>query len=236
VAVNLPWTCPYCRRDTTIVDAQFSSDRHTFSNNNKLGDLWLNTNVFVCPNKDCREFAIVAELYNMDYNGFNGNARKIGQPILSWKLKPQSSAKPYPEYIPNVIRKDYEEACLILNLSPKASATLSRRCMQGMIRNFWGVSKQRLVDEIEAIQDLIDPLTWQAIETVRNIGNIGAHMEKDIDLIIDVEPHEAELLIGLIETLFDDWYINRHRREEKLKGLIAVGTEKKAQKSEKKKS
>ena len=28
---------------------------------------------------------------------------------------------------------DYEEACAIVNLSPKASATLSRRCLQGMI-------------------------------------------------------------------------------------------------------
>src|SRR6476469_6072200 len=32
--------------------------------------------------------------------------------------------------------------------------------------------------------------------TTRNIGNIGAPMEREINLIIDVDPEEAELLIG----------------------------------------
>ena len=65
-------------------------------------------------------------------------------------FNPISLAKAYPDYIPQTIRSDYEEAHAILNLSPKASATLSRRCLQGMIRDFWGISKARLVDEIDA--------------------------------------------------------------------------------------
>ncbi|WP_372445280.1 hypothetical protein [Clostridium estertheticum] len=44
----------------------------------------------------------------------------------------------------------------------------------------------------------MDPLTWEAIDAVRTIGNIGAHMEKDINQIVDVESSEAALLI---ETL-----------------------------------
>ncbi|MGT2429378.1 hypothetical protein ACU4HD_12705 [Cupriavidus basilensis] len=47
-------------------------------------------------------------------------------------------------------------------------------------------------------------MTWDSIEAVRKIGNIGARMEKDIDVIVDVEPEEAGLLIGLIESLIDD--------------------------------
>jgi len=35
----------------------------------------------------------------------------------------------------------------------------------------------------------------EAIDYVRQIGNIGAHMEKDIDQVIPVEPDEAQLLI-----------------------------------------
>ena len=73
---------------------------------------------------------------------------------------------------------------------------MSRRCLQGMIRDFWGVSKNRLVDEVEAIEEKMDPLTWQAIDAVRKIGNIGAHMEADINVIIEVEPREASLLIN----------------------------------------
>jgi hypothetical protein len=34
-----------------------------------------------------------------------------------------------------------------------------------------------------------------------------------INLIIDVDPEEAQLLIGLIEFLIEDWYITRHKSE-----------------------
>lgn len=74
----------------------------------------------------------------------------------------------------------------------------------------------RLVDEIEAVRDKTDPTTWEAIDAVRKIGNIGAHMEKDINVIVDVEPRESELLIKLIETLIDDWYIAREERRSRL--------------------
>jgi len=134
----------------------------------------------------------------------------------------------HPKSYPN----DYQEACLIQKLSPKASATLARRCLQGMIRDFWSIQKSQLVNEINAIKDQVDPLTWKAIDTVRRVGNIGAHMEKDIGLIIDVEPNEAAQLIKLIELLLQDWYITRHERAEHLKDLIALGAAKQQTKNQ----
>jgi len=131
-----------------------------------------------------------------------------------------------PAYVPAPIVADYEEACAIKMLSPKASATLSRRCLQGMIRDFHRISKKTLFQEIEALKDKVDPSTWAAIDAVRQIGNIGAHMEKEIDIIVDVEPDEAQLLINLIEILIQDWYVVRHQREERLKHVIAVAVTK----------
>ena len=141
-------------------------------------------------------------------------------------MKPQSHAKQFPRYIPKPIIADYEEACLIQNLSPKASATLARRCLQGMIRDFWGVKEPTLFAEINAIQEKVDPQTWQAIDGVRSIGNIGAHMEKDINLIIDVEPNEAGALIILIETLIENWYIAKHEREKSVASVINIANQK----------
>jgi len=131
-----------------------------------------------------------------------------------------------PSYIPDPIVADYKEACLIAELSPKASATLARRCLQGMIRDFWGVRKNRLVDEIDAIKDKIDALAWNAIDSLRKMGNIGAHMEKDINVIIDVDPDEAKLLIHLIETLVDDWYVTRHERTSRMEQLVETAKSK----------
>jgi len=140
----------------------------------------------------------------------------------SWRLIPESGAKVLPDYIPKPILSDYLEACLIVDKSPKASATLARRCLQGMIRDFHKVSKGRLVDEIEAIREKIDPLTWEAIDAVRSIGNIGAHMEKDINLIVDVDEGEAQELVKLIELLIEDWYITRHNRQLQLASVMKI--------------
>ncbi len=138
-----------------------------------------------------------------------------------------------PDWLPKPIRDDYEEACLIRDLSPKASATLSRRALQGMVRDFWGIKKGRLIDEIDALKDTVDPITWKAIDAVRSIGNIGAHMEKDINVIVEVEPDEAKKLIQLIEILVDDWYVARHDREERLKAVIELKEAKEDQKKAK---
>jgi len=196
-----------------------SGDLHSFDNNNKLGRLGIRTYVSVCPNSKCREFTIWGGLYKVEYSD---GPKATGEPLITWNLKPQSSAKPFPSYVPAPILQDYNEACLIASLSPKASATLSRRCLQGIIRDFWGISKPRLIDEINALKGQIDATTWSAIDAVRSIGNIGAHMEKDINLIVDVEPEEADLLIRLIEVLLEEWYVRRHEREEHMQKVIAA--------------
>lgn len=91
-----------------------------------------------------------------------------------------------------------------------------------MIRDFWGIKKGRLIDEIAELEGKVDANTWQAIDSVRHVGNIGAHMEKDVNLIVDVEPEEAALLIWLIETFFEEWYIERHERQAKMQKIIEV--------------
>jgi hypothetical protein len=125
---------------------------------------------------------------SMQYGNYG--ARFVsGEPIGSCRLRPQSFSKPQPACVPEVLANDYYEACAIRDLSPKASATLARRCLQGMIRDFCGISQKRLIDEINALKKMVDNCnapkgveseTMDAIDHVRTIGNIGAHMEADI--------------------------------------------------------
>lgn len=226
------WKCPFCGQATTITDSNFSSEEHRFCEGNKYGDLCIVTKVVVCPNDSCKEYAAVAILYKLGINQNGGRYLLINQPLLKWQLRPRSNAVSFPSYIPSSILSDYEEACLIKDLSPKASATLSRRCLQGIIRDYWKIEKDSLYHEIIALQGQVDQVTWEAIDAVRSLGNIGAHMEKDINLIIDVEPEEAELLTGLIEILLRDWYIARHDRQEHLKSIISAAEAKKQSKTE----
>jgi hypothetical protein len=225
------WTCPYCNQIATITDSNTSYNQYCFGMNNKDGVLVLVTLIIVCPNPGCREYTIVTNLRETRRTATG--PVPFGDPIEEWQLRPKSSSKPFPAYIPKVILDDYKEACLIVNDSPKSSATLSRRCLQGIIRDFWKISKPRLIDEIKELEGKIDANTWQAIDGVRSVGNIGAHMEKDINLIVDVEPEEAKTLIGLIEFLLKDWYVARHDREEHTQKVIDLAKlkadEKKAQ-------
>lgn len=229
------WTCPFCDRDTTATGEDYQRGHFELNHKSSDGFRYFKTMLIVCPNPKCKMFTLTLAMY--EYTFVNpvppavGAGWRVGKKLQEWNLIPPSNAKVFPDYIPKPVRDDYVEACLIRNLSPKASATLSRRCLQGMIRDFWGVSKSRLVDEIDAIKDKTDTLTWGAIDAVRKIGNIGAHMEKDINVIVDVEPNEAQLLIGLIELLVKDWYIAKHEREERLKTIVAVSEAKTATKT-----
>jgi hypothetical protein len=225
IITNFAWTCPFCNRNTTITDSNYHTDYADLKIENTHGSKKLYIAFIVCPNPQCKEFTLSTTLYDSEFKGTNSGYVKT-KLLKRWDLIPASQAKVFPTYIPIAITTDYEEACLIKDLSPKASATLSRRCLQGIIRDFWGIKKNRLVDEIEAIKEKVDQLTWEAIDAVRKIGNIGAHMEKDINVIIDVEPQEASLLIELIELLVKDWYITRYERQQRLQNIIEVKNQK----------
>lgn len=223
------FTCPYCSKPTTITKPNYFEKWNKVDiSTSEKGDVGLLSQAITCPNKECNNLWLkfsITEAYS-EYDHWSR-----GEILQEWQLLPESNAKVLPKYIPKAIQDDYYEACRIKDLSPKASATLSRRCLQGMIRDFWDIQKQRLIDEINDLEDKIDPLVWQAIDAVRSVGNIGAHMEKDIDVIIDVEPKEAQLLIGLIEQLIDDWYVERYEKEKKLKAIQKMAENKKDQKS-----
>lgn len=140
---------------------------------------------------------------------------------------PPSSAEVFPDYVPLSIRQDYEEACLIIDLSPKAAATLARRALQGIVRDFWNGTGRTLKDEIDSVKDKCDPLTWDAMNSVREVGNIGAHMEKNINQIVDVDPDEAQLLIKLIEMLVNETYILSHSRSKNMQAVKELAADKK---------
>ena len=235
------WTCPYCNQPTTITFPNHDTYCHLVHiENSKMSDgygIGYRGNIIVCPNSSCKRISFTMQLKKTNII-YGGKQRVVETPTVlnEWELLPDSHAKPQPSYIPKQISQDYIEACRIKKLSAKASATLSRRCLQGMIRDFWNIKAKsgKLYDEISELKDKIGADEWAAIDAVRSVGNIGAHMEKDVNVIIDVEPKEAELLIKLIEDLLKDWYVTKHDREERQKELIKLAKSKKDAKKPKK--
>lgn len=209
--------CPFCGEIMSVHDQTHTAWCMNFSSSSALQvyDLpHLRVTIYRCPNPECQKESVFAE----GKNGYIENS--------SLSIYPQSNCKVFPEYIPLAIRQDYEEACSILDRSPKAAATLARRCLQGMIHDFWGIHEKNLNAEITQLKGHIPASQWKAIDAIRNIGNIGAHMEHDVDRIIEVEPDEANKLIRLIEHLVEKWYVDRHDAEELYKELADISQEK----------
>lgn len=215
--------CPHCQRAITISPDRETTNTHFFSYENTIGPVGLYSSISVCPNPECKKIIVKARVSKVSHS--QGYSKELDE-IKSWQLMPDDHIKKFPDYIPIAIRNDYEEALLISKLSPKASATLSRRALQGILRDFWKVKPQNLNLEIEEIEKKIDAITWDAIDSVRKIGNIGAHMGKDINVIVEVDPGEALLLLSLIETLLTEWYVARADREERMKAIKKVADEK----------
>lgn len=231
--MGTPRNCPFCNTVSTIRDHDISKDHHQFFSNKDDVHYQVRTYAITCPLESCREVEIVFEKWKAIKYGhtIHGEDKPIQwQKIYRKNIEPEVNIKVFPDYIPEQILQDYKEAKLIAILSPKASATLARRCLQSMIRDFYNISgKKSLHHEIEEIKDKIDPDMYEAIMSLKSIGNIGAHPEKDINLIIDVEPEEANELIALIEMLIEDWYITRYKRQERINGIKAMNDEKQAE-------
>lgn len=117
------------------------------------------------------------------------------------------SRAPLPAEVPAEFANDYLEACATLSDSPKASAALSRRCLQHVLRDRLGANRQNLAGEIQQVLDAghLPTQLLESLDAVRNIGNFAAHPIKSTSSgeVLDVEPGEAEWNLDVLESLFD---------------------------------
>ena len=250
-------TCPYCGQTFPLIDKITFSEEH----------------VGFTPGKAQEDDGIL----RMASPHFTGSARRTPTPATEsvwvrfkvcpncWNASlevstvggslksntfifPTPAVKQYPDYIPEQIRTDYTEASLIAKISPKASATLSRRCLQGILRDFWGITpefwdshidlkrevhlkescKANLWQEIKAVEQLggVPAPIIAAFKQLKDIGNIGAHPEIDVSLIVDVEPGEAEALVSLVDLIIRLTYIQRNTDEELLRQVEGIASKK----------
>lgn len=212
------WKCRFCKCELDL------ASQHRVENSwpiltpspHQLTVIWT-----VCPNRACQEVSLVAKLYSGNGGDGTGEAAPPKQ-IEHWRLLPRSNAATFPEYIPKHLIEDYKEAWAIIGLSPKACAILARRCLHGLVRDFWKTKPGQLVDEIAQIKDKIEPQVWEAVEAVRKVGNFGAHFAENISENVEVRPQDVQHLLKVIEMLFRDWYVARAEKQQRLEKLRSL--------------
>lgn len=133
--------------------------------------------------------------------------------------------------VPNSYKEDLIEASTVLQFSAKASAALSRRLLQTILRDEFGIKRGSLAQEIDEFMARTDVPTYltEAVDAVRNVGNFAAHPVKDTNTgeIVNVEPGEAEWLLEVLDSLFDFAFVQpkclASRREKLNEKLKAIG-------------
>ena len=233
VLVAFYWTCPTCGRHTTITQTNVD-DRSmvldcTATESGKAVEV--QAQLIECPNTSCKAQAFSVHVHHGE------SSENVYRHQLVKKLAPVGigsftfapvTAQPLSSHVPAQVAEDYNEAYLIKSLTAKASATLARRALQGMVRDFFNVrNKGTLHAELQAIEQECDEALYAAMMAVKSVGNIGAHPEKDVNLMVDVEPGEAETLLDLIHLLDQEWYINRAERAKRIAKMQALGDSKK---------
>jgi hypothetical protein len=183
--------CPHCLNG-------FHSSKNSVRLGEDVDGSWFAT-YEICP--ECRKSIIELEFYRSG----SRHPEKI-------QAYPKGiSRSPVPEGVPVQFADDYKESCLVCNDSAKASAALSRRCLQNILREKAGIKKGDLAGEIQQVLDSKQLPTHlsEAIDAVRNIGNFAAHPIKSTHTgeIVDVELGEAEWLLDVLEGLFDFYFV-----------------------------
>lgn len=190
--------CPHC--NTGIHEIFHRGNPFVFQK-----QVWI-TSGQVCP--ECSEPIIRLEARKPDPpNNLNGTIT-----VQSFTAYPKNGPlRPVPPEVLDPFRQDFNEAVAVLSLSPKASAALSRRILQAILREKAKTKKRDLADQIDEVIALGHMPTHilEGLDAVRNIGNFAAHPIKSTSTgeIVEVEPGEAEWNLDVLESLFDYYFV-----------------------------
>lgn len=159
----------------------------------------------MCPS--CKKPIIALQHGKIRVNG------EYGPPRLVYPIHIQRFVPPE---VPEVIREDFIEAVAVLPISEKASAALSRRCLENLLTDVGIKGKGSLSTQIDEAMKNLPTHISENLDAIRIVGNFAAHPIKDTHTgtIVDVEPDEAEWNLNVLEQLFDFYYVQPARAKK----------------------
>ena len=209
--VNSQGRCPHCGVTVRFTEPDGKSPNGTFVDPKFDGQL---TEVATAKCPSCGRPVVGMNAYSRTSNDFVFRGSRFIYPSVAYRQQPAAD-------IPSNIRSDYEEAVLVLADSEKASAALSRRCLQSLLREAAAIKSKDLSDQIDEVLPTLPGYLQPQLDAVRNIGNFAAHVQKSkaTGEIIDVEPGEAEWNLDVLDLLFDFYYVQPKIAQEKRDAL-----------------
>lgn len=208
--------CPYCATIINVPSCRTPSE-YLKEHERYVDGAGFGVSEGFCP--ACNGFIV---LY-LEGNYFAGDGLDVHRQTI---IYPKYSVPPaMPPEIPDVYKSEYKEAYTVNSVSPKASAAISRRLLQTLLHEQYGINKRSLFDEINEFVNRADVPSHIAdtIDVVRIIGNHASHPLKysSTGELVDVEAHEAEWLLDLLKQLLDFAFVQPKRLQERKDSLEA---------------
>jgi Domain of unknown function (DUF4145) len=191
--------CPYCSND---LEPDLHPHHHV---QDKVG-VW-DIDSGVCPS--CNRTMILLTTTSAETEVPHIEVQAWSKELPRSELPPEVT-EPY--------LSDFYEACFILPDSPRASAALSRHCLQTLLRDKADVRPDDLSNEIDQVlaSKALAPELASSLAATLDVVNFAANPVKSSHpgLIAAVEPGEAEFLLDVLEALFDFYLVRPARLKE----------------------
>ncbi len=203
--------CPHCFEE-------FEDDRQEIDRWENIDGYWRTVRKF-CPNCKKNIYHLRHHLlYDDENNLYNESKKTLQREMNNKNLSPQLFKE-----VPEPFLEDYKEAFMIFPISPKASAALSRRCLQRLLRSKGEVRKGTFSNEIQQVIDKnkLPQHLLESLEEILSISNFTDHPTKSTAPaeIYDIEPVEAEWNLEVLEMLFDFYFVQPERMRVKKESL-----------------
>ncbi|MBA4124489.1 MAG: DUF4145 domain-containing protein [Acidobacteria bacterium] len=214
--------CPYCNTGIKLIIEGENTYRSQQRNGGENG-----IKIIQGFCSECNQFIVLLEQGKYRWED---DAAELADAHSTEIIYPKFILRVIANDVPQEYRNDFNESNSVLSASPKASAALSRRLLQRLLREKYKiVGKKDLSQEIEEFVKKPDiPIEIKnAVDAIRNIGNFAAHPNKHqiTGEIVDVEAGEAEWLLDVLEELFDVTFVQpalAKIRKDKLNNKLAA--------------
>jgi len=217
--------CPSCRKEfhhqpdvSKVYSFEKEPAKDTFEGELAERNAF-NFGIQLCPSC-CQPIVVYQEGYT-----FPTATNRLIRVEFSKIVYPHSSYSELPDEVPKEYQSDYQEATTIIDHSPKASAALSRRLLQKVLREELSIKKKDLSLEIDEFIKISGAPSYLigAIDAIRSVGNFAAHPIKNTNTgeIVEVEEGEAEWLIEVVASLFDFVFVHPQKLQQRRDALNA---------------
>lgn len=140
-----------------------------------------------------------------------------------WFAVPKRNVPPVVNrLVPGSMARDFREACLILEESPRMSAILSRRILADLLKEYAHCSQYKLASRIDAfMKDAGHPARHREnLHYLRELGDFSAHTMTDTEgNIIDVSQEEAAWTLEVVANLFK-YFIVEPKKDAAMRAQI----------------